>query len=90
MSRSWSKGSTRAWRRLRAWVLAENQRTNQGRCTLAIPKVCTGQATQVHHTQSRAIVGDDPKYLVAACQACNLHVGQPGRNSPEPKRVSNW
>lgn len=36
MSRSWANGSTRAWRSLRAAVLAANRATNAGRCTLAL------------------------------------------------------
>lgn len=90
MSKAWAKGSTTRWRRVRALVLEENRRTNQGRCVLAIPRVCQGQADQVHHTRSRAEVGDDPKYLMAVCRACNLKVGAPGRISPEPKQVSSW
>lgn len=87
---TWDKGSTRAWRRIRAAVLAENQRTNQSKCVLAIPNVCTGQATCVHHTQGRAITGDDPRYLVASCKPCNLHIGQPSRNNPQPRKISKW
>lgn len=87
---SWDKGSTRAWRRIRAGVLEENRRTNGGRCVLAIPGVCTGMATCVHHTVGRAVSGDDPRYLVASCKACNLHVGEPAKHTPKPRRVSNW
>jgi 5-methylcytosine-specific restriction endonuclease McrA len=90
MSRSWAKGSTTRWRKIRAWVLAANQADNDGKCTLQIPKICTGQATQVHHTKGRAVTGDDPRHLAPACKECNLHVGEPGRTSPEPKRVSRW
>ena len=59
MSRSWGAGSTRRWRRIRAAVLHDNQVTNGGRCTIAMPGVCTGQADCVHHTQGRAVTGDD-------------------------------
>jgi hypothetical protein len=51
--------------------------------------VCTGQADQVHHTLGRQVTGDDPRYLVACCMACNLKIGEPGR-SPQSKRVSKW
>lgn len=92
MSRTWAKGSTRSWRRTRALVLLNNQATNAGRCTLQIPGVCTGQADCVHHTLGKAVTGDDPRHLAAACTACNLHVGDPQeqRVKPRPKRVSNW
>lgn len=90
MSRSWARGSTSAWRRLRARVLRDNLLTNDGRCTLAIDGVCTGQADSVHHTLGRAITGDDLRYLAAVCAACNLHVGEPRRSSPDPKPVTKW
>ncbi|MGH2671104.1 MAG: HNH endonuclease, partial [bacterium] len=82
MSTSWAKGSTRAWRKLRARILDQNQRDNQGKCTLQLEDVCTGQADTVHHTLGRAITGDDPRYLVAACMACNRNIGEPKRTSP--------
>lgn len=88
MSRAWAKGSTTQWRKTRAAVLAENQRTNHGKCTLRIPKVCTGQANQVHHVLGKEH-GDNIKHLVAVCRACNLKVGQPGRGT-KPKKVSRW
>ncbi|WP_410669143.1 hypothetical protein [Amycolatopsis sp. cmx-4-68] len=88
---AWDKGSTRAWRRIRAAVLEENRRTNGGRCAVGVPGVCTGgQATCVHHTQGRDVTGDDPRYLVASCRACNLHIGQPSKRSPRPRKVSKW
>ncbi|GLI00318.1 hypothetical protein Pa4123_55940 [Phytohabitans aurantiacus] len=89
MSRSWRKGSTRRWRKLRAKVLASNAMENKGRCTLQIPGVCTTTATCVHHTRGKAY-GDDPRYLAAACEPCNLHVGDPTRHSPPPQPRSRW
>ena len=104
MSHAWRGGSTRAWRKRRALVLAENQRTNAGRCTLAIPGVCTGPATEVHHVLGKA-GGDALPALAASCKACNLHIGRPDRHpaschcgyglkqrrtSPQPRRVSRW
>ncbi len=88
MSRSWAKGSTRRWRTLRASILAANQLENRGACQLAIPKICTGTADQVHHTKGKATTGDDPRHLIACCKACNLHVGRPGRTSPTPRPTS--
>ena len=90
MSRSWAKGSTTRWRKTRAAILAENQRTNGGRCMVALPGVCTGQAQCVHHTLGRAITGDDPRYLVASCTACNLKIGEPSTQSPRPRPISSW
>jgi hypothetical protein len=89
MSRSWTKGSTTRWRKLRAAILLANQQENRGRCTLQVPKVCTGTATQVHHLKGKAH-GDDPRYLAAVCAACNLHVGDPNKGNPQPKRISSW
>lgn len=89
MSRAWAKGSTRAWRRVRASVLQLNVEANGGRCTLQL-EGCTGRATQAHHTRDRAIMGDDPRYLVATCAQCNRKAGRPEASSPKPKRVSRW
>jgi len=83
MSHGWAGGSTRAWRKLRAALLAQNVQTNRGRCTLAIPGVCTTLATQLHHIHGKAVTGDDPRYLAAVCQACNLHIGDPS-TAPDP------
>ena len=94
MSRNWEGGSTHAWRKLRAAILHENTypppRGNQGQCRLALRGVCTGPATQVHHTLGRAITGDDPQYLMAVCRECNLKTGVPGRNRIPHKRISTW
>lgn len=89
MSTSWGKGSTRRWRVLRKAVLDANTLENGGRCQLAIPGVCDGQATQVHHVRGKHM-GDSPVDLMPACAPCNRHVGQPGRSSPEPRPVSRW
>jgi len=90
MSKSWAGNKGRAWRRIRRRVLDENQRTNDGRCTLELPGVCAGQADTVHHTLGRAVTGDDPRYLVAVCKACNLKVGEPRRSSPPHRPVTSW
>lgn len=81
-------------------MLLANANTNRGLCALNVGKhcpkhgkpckgVCTGKAAEVHHTRGKA-AGDDPRYLVACCRACNLHVGQPAANSPEPAPRSRW
>ena len=90
MSGAWAGGSTSAWRRLRSRILQENQAENGGQCQVALPDVCTGQANTVHHTLGRKVTGDDPRYLVATCKACNEKIGEPKRSSPQHKRVSNW
>lgn len=89
MSKAWAKGSTRAWRAIRSTVLGVNLLENGGRCTLRL-QGCTGRATQAHHTRDRALVGDDPRYLVATCASCNRKAGRPEATSPKPKRVSRW
>jgi hypothetical protein len=89
VSLSWAGGSTRRWRKLRASILAANALTNGGRCTLAIPRVCSGMADQVHHALGKAVTGDDPRFLQATCGPCNRKVGEPGARV-EPRRVSSW
>lgn len=89
MSKSWGKGSTGRWRKIRARVLALNQEQNGGRCQLQLPG-CTGQAEQVHHVLGRAVTGDDPRHLMAVCQHCNGRAGDPTRIAPAPKRISSW
>lgn len=90
MSKAWAKGSTAAWRKLRARILFDNQVENQGKCTVQIEDVCTGQANTVHHTLGRLVTGDDPRYLVACCKECNEHIGEPKRSSPRHKTVTKW
>ena len=75
------RGSTRAWRRIRAQVLARDGYV----CQLRLPGVCTIHATCVHHTIGKAVSGDDPRYLVASCQPCNGRIGDPQR--PQRRRT---
>jgi 5-methylcytosine-specific restriction endonuclease McrA len=84
-SKRWAKGSTPAWRRVRAEVLARDR----GRCRLTLPG-CTTVATQVHHTRAREAVGDDPRYLVAVCQPCNGRAGDPTQHDPRPSPRRWW
>lgn len=90
MSNAWKGGSTRAYRKLRAAILEANQLSNGGRCTIKIPNVCTGTANVVHHTQGRAVTGDDPRYMVPACAECNLKIGEPGKHDPRPRPMTRW
>jgi 5-methylcytosine-specific restriction endonuclease McrA len=84
MSRGWEGGSTRAWRRTRARVLARDGYT----CRLRLPG-CTGKATHVHHTLGKAH-GDSEAQLVSACAHCNLKVGDPERHDPQPRPRTTW
>ncbi len=86
MSRSWAKGSTTRWRRVRAEVLVRDR----GRCRLRIEGVCTGAATCVHHVAGRDATGDDPAYLVASCQPCNLTTGDPTNRDPPHRAMTTW
>ena len=88
MPKSWKQqgGSTHAWLRTKAYVIQRDGR----RCQLQVKDVCTRIATTAHHAVGKAITGDDPRYLVAACQPCNLHVGDPSRADPEPRPWGGW
>ncbi|MFI1195506.1 HNH endonuclease [Micromonospora sp. NPDC020750] len=103
MSQSWAGGSTRAWRVLRAQVLLRDhyrcRAHDDGWCDRAPgPHTCTGIADltgpdrgHAHHTLGKAVTGDDPRHIVAACEPCNLHIGDPARhNDPPNKAVTRW
>jgi hypothetical protein len=77
MMGAWDGGSTWAWRKIRLAVLNRDG----WQCKLRIPGVCTGRASHAHHVYGRAITGDDPAFIVAACPSCNLHVGDPQRRA---------
>ncbi len=85
MSRSWGKGSEPGWRKLRASVLARDQYV----CQLRLD-VCTHVATTAHHTIGKAVSGDDPAHIVAACAPCNLKVGNPAKYDPPAKCGIAW
>lgn len=81
---------------MRAQVLADNVRNNDGRCQIGLTDLnadgtplCAGQADCVHHTIGVGLTGHDPDYLVASCTPCNLRVGRPARSAAF-KRISNW
>jgi hypothetical protein len=94
----WAKGSTRAWRTLRAAVLARDH----GRCRAHLEgwcaraarttqHTCIGTATHAHHTRGRSITGDDPAHIVAACAPCNLYIGDPSSTADPPAvPITQW
>ena len=53
---------------------------------------CRGSADQAHHTQDRTVVGDDPRYMVAACGPCNRRAGEPARavDPPHVRARTQW
>jgi hypothetical protein len=88
MSQSWAGGSTRAWRRTRALVLLRDGWT----CQLRLPGVCVGRSEpmHVHHTRGKQF-GDDPAYLLASCEPCNLALGDPTKLADRPNEaVTKW
>ena len=54
---------------------------------------CTGPDKSrlvVHHLIGRRVSGDDQRYLLTTCSACNGHIGDPGRSDPVPTVVTRW
>jgi hypothetical protein len=100
VSRTWDEGSTRAWRRIREYVILRDR----GVCRAHVDgwcsrrrgtHVCEGRALlaggHAHHTLGRAVTGDDPEHIVAACATCNLHIGDPTElQDPKNKAVTRW
>lgn len=44
----------------------------------------------VHHTAGRGATGDDPRWMLASCESCNLAAGDPAREDPAPRPLTNW
>lgn len=107
MSKAWSGGSTRGWRKIRAAVLLRDGY----RCRMGDPDHpigrheqrspdCTGGTRchedsgrpllHVHHTKGRAVTGDDPAFMVTACERCNLSAGDPTTRQPAPRPLTRW
>jgi hypothetical protein len=57
-------------------------------CQLRIPGICTEVAEHAHHTLGKGVSELDAD-IVAACAACNLHVGDPRQADP-PHKVTQW
>lgn len=74
------------WKRLRLAVLARDGH----RCQLTYAGTCTTVATCVHHTLGVGVTGDNPAFLVASCQACNLKAGEPDGGDARPRRTTRW
>jgi hypothetical protein len=60
----------------------------------ALASICTVGAPlrggHVHHTQGKQL-GDDMRFLVASCRACNLHIGDPAKRADPPNEaVTKW
>lgn len=84
MSALTARGSTRSWRRLRAFVLDRDGH----RCRVPLPdgRECGQYATHADHIITRADGGtDDPDNLRAACADCNL---RRGADRPAARRVT--
>ena len=102
MSTSWKRGSTSAWRKIREFVLRRDgfrcRAHADGWCDMVPGRhTCTVRAElggrhtgHAHHVYGRAVSGDDPAAIVAACAACNRHIGEPGKHIPQPKPVTRW
>jgi 5-methylcytosine-specific restriction endonuclease McrA len=83
MSRGWGeRGSSRAWRNVRQYVLDRDRH----RCQLRLHG-CTYRATHAHHTVEWFGRPEDvdPALIVAACSSCNLKTGDPAGADPEPR-----
>lgn len=77
MSKGWAGGSTRAYRKLRAFVLLRDNY----QCQLNIDGVCLSVGDQLHHLDGvNAGKVCPPDRAVAACGPCNTHVGDPTDN----------
>lgn len=96
MSNKWLAGSSAEWKAIRLAVLDDAE----WRCQIRLEgtwrgkdggeRHCLGRADCVHHTRDRRIVGDDPRFLQAACSPCNLKIGDPTRGDPEPTPATRW
>ncbi|WP_020385933.1 HNH endonuclease [Kribbella catacumbae] len=74
MSKGWEGGSTRAYRKLRAFVLLRDNY----QCQLTTKDICTHVGDQLHHLDGvNAGKLCPPDRAVAACGPCNNHIGDP-------------
>jgi len=45
---------------------------------------------QVHHVAGRGVTGDNPAWMVTSCESCNLAVGDPTKQDPPHRTMTNW
>lgn len=86
MSERWERGSSRAWRRIRAEVILRDG----GLCQLRLDG-CETYGTQVHHTQPWTGRPEDvpTTQLITACPTCNRTAGEPTADpTAGPRRSS--
>jgi hypothetical protein len=88
-------GGYRAYRRLRAQVLARDGfRCGLGpmRAERGANDVCVHRATQAHHLDG-VKAGHDPQRMIASCKPCNIAEGDPTQQrggSDPPATVDAW
>lgn len=88
MSTTWASGSSRAWRRVRQYVLARDG--HLCRVPNRDGQPCLAPATHADHITPRSAGGAflDPDNLRAACASCNLSRG--ADRPPKPRRAWSW
>lgn len=79
MSKAWQNkaGWYYQYTKIREQMLNHNMLYNNGDCTIRIPDVCTGKATQIHHTRGLTVTRNDPRYMAPSCGPCNRYIGDP-------------
>lgn len=45
---------------------------------------------QAHHVLGRRVTGDEDRYIITACRACNLGMGDPSAADPAPRPTTRW
>lgn len=90
VSRAWSGGSTRAWRRLRAQVLDRDHH----RCQATDPAtglLCEAPATTAGHILARELGGRDvPDNVRAECERHNYGGGARIARARRRRRAWSW
>ena len=90
----WTNGSTRAYRKARAYVLERDRWTCQ-LCGQAISrnlKFPNPKSATAHHLKGKAH-GDNPNDMIAAHLDCNQGAGAPALRAtpdPEPTPTTRW
>jgi hypothetical protein len=86
VSRVWASGSTTAYRKFRALILARDKYA----CQLRLPG-CTITGNQLHHLLGVAVSGKvcAPEHACASCFACNRSIGEV-KGDPHPSSRTAW